>query len=182
MRSDIATLTTIRIAEKNDVSALAQLAVETYTDAFGDSMAASDLAAYLETNFSDSRIEAFIVEDVVLVAEFEGRMVGFVHFGDINMPVETTADKSKELRKLYVHRDFQNKGIGSALMDAALEHPLLQAAEYVYLDVWEQNAGAQRLYQRYGFEVIGRRRFVLPSGAEADFDYIMVRRASKKPG
>lgn len=165
----------IRTAQKTDVKTLTQLAVQTYADAFGDSMEAADLAAYLEANLAESHIERFVLNDVVLVAEFEGQMVGFVHFSDIHIPVETPASKSKQLQRLYVRRDFQNRGIGSTLMDAALAHPLLKRAEYIYLDVWERNNGAQRLYKRYGFEVIGQRRFILPSGLEGDFDYIMVR-------
>lgn len=168
----------IRIAEKRDVKSLTKLAIETYTDAFGDSIEASELAAHVATNLSESCIETFILKDVVLVAELEDQMIGFVHFSDINIPVETPTNKSRTLRRLYVHRDFQNKGVGSSLMGAALEHPLLKGAEYIYLEVWEYNVGAQRFYKRYGFEKIDQRRFVLPSGAEADFDFIMVRRAN----
>ncbi len=165
----------IRQAQKNDVSMLTHLARQTYADTFGDSMEPVELAAHLEANLSESHIELFVVDDVVLIAEFEGQMIGFVHFSDINIPVETPTSQSKELQRLYVRRDFQNRGIGSSLMDAALAHPLLKEAEYIYLDVWEHNSGAQRLYKRYGFEVIGERRFTLPSGLEGDFDYIMVR-------
>lgn len=172
----------IRIAQKGDVQALTRLATETYTDAFGKSMTAAELAAHLEANLSESRIETFVLEDVVLVAEWEGQMVGFVHLSDINTPVQTPVSQSKKLRKLYVHQDFQNKGIGSALLAAALEHPLLKEATYVYLEVWERNIKAQRLYKRYGFEVVDQHRFILPSGAEADFDYIMVRRAAPEMG
>lgn len=167
----------IRVADRSDVKSLTRLAVETYTDAFGDSMAPSELAAHLETNLSEPSIETLVVEDVVLVAELDGRIIGFVHFSNINMPVKTPASRSKQLRRLYVHRDFQNKGVGSRLMEAALEHPLLKDAGYVYLEVWEYNLGAQRFYRRYGFEVVDQRRFIFPSGAEADLEFIMVRRA-----
>lgn len=168
----------IRIAEQKDVQSLTKLAIETYTDAFGASMEASELAAHLATNFSEARIETCIREDVVLVAELAEQMIGFVHFSDINIFVATPTSTSKKLRKLYVHRDFQNKGVGSSLMAAALEHPLLKGAEYIYVEVWEHNVGAQKLYKHYGFEKIDQRRLVLPSGAEADFDLIMVRQAN----
>jgi diamine N-acetyltransferase len=162
----------IRTAQKSDVKHLRALAIETYTDSFGGSMTASDLAANLETHLSESRIVTFIKKEVVLVAELKERMVGYVHFSDINMPVETPACRSKKLRRLSVHRDFQNRGIGSALMNAALEHPMLKEAEYIYLDAWEHNHGAQRFYERFRFKKIDQQRFVLPSGAVGDFDYI----------
>jgi diamine N-acetyltransferase len=79
------------------------------------------------------------------------------------------------LRRLYVLSAFQNQGLGSKLLQAALEHPALKNAEHIYLDVWEHNHGAQRLYKRHGFAVIGQRKFMVASGAETSFDLIMVR-------
>lgn len=165
----------IRSAEQRDVTALTTLASATYTDAFGDSMEAAELAAHLATNLSAARIATWIQHDVVLLADVADQLVGFVHMSDINISVATPTSISKQLRRLYVHRDFQKKGIGSSLMDAALAHPLLAGVASIYLDVWEKNVGAQRLYTRYGFKQIDQRRLVLPSGAEGDVDFIMVR-------
>jgi ribosomal protein S18 acetylase RimI-like enzyme len=58
---------------------------------------------------------------------------------------------------------------------AALSHPRMENAAGIYLDVWEHNQGAQRFYQRFGFQVIGSRAFEVESGAETSLDLIMVR-------
>lgn len=63
-------------------------------------------------------------------------------------------------------------------MEAAFGHPELECARDVYLDVWERNHAALSFYKRYGFEVIGARRFDVASGAATDPDLIMVRRSS----
>lgn len=52
----------------------------------------------------------------------------------------------------------------------------MKTAERIALDVWEHNLGARRLYERYGFEVVGKRAFEVKSGAETSFDLIMIRR------
>ena len=85
---------------------------------------------------------------------------------------------TEELRRLYVHPEFQNQGYGTALMDAALSHPGLNRAPSIFLDVWEHNHGAQRFYRRYGFEAIGTRTFEVESGTAASLDLVMVRRAA----
>ncbi len=138
-----------------------------------------DLAAHLRENLSEACFEKFLDEDVFLLAAIENRVVGYVQFGAVNMPVETASGADRELRRLYVHSDFQGRGVGTSLMKAALDHPQLTGAHNIYLDVWERNDGAQRFYRRYGFEAIGARDFAVASGAATDRDVIMVRRSSR---
>lgn len=167
----------IRTAVETDVHNLTELAIRTYTEAFGDSMEPDELFAYIERNLSNFQIEVYIQNDVMLIAEYEGRMVGYIHFGDLEIAVGTPPAESKELKRLYVLRENQNQGIGTALMKAALEHPLLRETEAIYLDVWEHNRGAQRLYERFGFRKVEQYRYRFPSGSEGDWEYIMVRKA-----
>lgn len=161
----------IRKAIHGDAGALSALAIETYTQAFGHSFSPADLAAHLENNLSLRRFEQILSEDTVLLAETGGRMVGYVQFGRL----EGSADQ--ELRRLYVHSDFQNQGIGSKLMEAALAQSELQNTQRIVLDVWEHNPGAQRFYARYGFVVVGTQPFEAESGTQTSLDLIMVRRS-----
>ena len=71
-----------------------------------------DLAAELATFLAEQKVEGYITEDVVLVAEYASRMIGFTHLSAINIPVDTPVHESRQLRRLYVHREFQNRGIG----------------------------------------------------------------------
>jgi diamine N-acetyltransferase len=168
----------IRQAEKSDARALSELAIATYSAAFGQSFSPDDLDAHLRENLSEECFERFLGEDVFLLAAIEERVVGFVQFGAVTMPVEAASRTDRELRRLYVHADVQGRGIGTALMTAALAHPQLAGARSIYLDVWERNEGAQRFYRRYGFAAIGTRAFAVASGAATDRDVIMVRRRS----
>jgi ribosomal protein S18 acetylase RimI-like enzyme len=169
--------TMIRRLESGDVAALAALARSTYADAFGYSFNAADLADHLRNNLSDDYFRRAIDDDVFLGAERGGRLIGFVQFGAVSIAVPTRSPDDQELRRLYVHADFQGQGIGTRLMEAALAHPRLKAAERIYLDVWERNQRAQAFYRRYGFTVIGAQRFAVASGTAADQDLIMVRRS-----
>jgi ribosomal protein S18 acetylase RimI-like enzyme len=167
----------IRPAGRVDLAALAALARQTYADAFGHSFSASDLAAHLERHLADGYFRLALEEDVFLLAEAERRLIGFVQFGERRIPIAVPTPQAQELRRIYVQADHQGKGIGRQLLGAALEHPRLKAAPAIYLDVWEQNQGARRLYERHGFEVVGGHDLATASGTAPDQDLIMVRRA-----
>ena len=172
----------IRCATASDVQALSELAITTYAAAFGHSMAASDLAAHLENQLAPRHIEWMITHDTLLVAEINGQMIGFIHFGKLVHVAHSVAVNDQEVRRLYVAAAFQNQGIGTLLLQTALEHPHLRDADRIFLDVWAQNRGAQRLYERFGFVVVGERPFVVESGAETSCDLIMLRRADRSAG
>jgi ribosomal protein S18 acetylase RimI-like enzyme len=168
----------IRRAVRSDARALSELATATYTTAFGHSLGAADLAAELEANVSAACFERYLDDDTILIAEVDGRIVGYVQFGAASVPVEEGSAADQELRRLYVHPDYQRQGIGTRLMDAVFAHPQIRTARSVYLDVWERNHDGLRFYRRRGFDVIGSHRFEVASGAPTDLDFIMVRRSS----
>ena len=167
----------VRRAERADIKVLSTLAMRTYTAAFGRTFKASDLADHLERNCSEAYFTRHFDDDVVLVAEDADCLVGYVKFGSVGIPIAQATHRDQELQRLYVDPGFQRKGIGRALMNAALAHPRLAGAESIYLDVWEQNAGARKLYESFGFEVIGRNAFVVGSQV-VGHDLVMVRRSS----
>ncbi len=168
----------LRRAELSDADSLSALATRTYSEAFGHSLRASDLAAHLRNKLSPERVRKMIGEDTLLLAYQGDRLIGFVQFGDAHS--ESTEPLriqpgDKEVRRLYVLAEFQNLGVGTRLMDAALADRRLISSN-VYLSVWEDNGGAQRFYERYGFAKVGEQAFQVESGEETDVDFIMVRR------
>lgn len=167
----------IRSADPKDIQNLSDLAQKTYADAFGFSFLPADLAVHLQNNLSPANFTEMLVHDTILIAEIDEQMIGFVHFGDATGYVDEPTLKDGALHKLYVLADFQNRGVGSQLMAAALVQMAGQGIEAVYLDVWEHNPGAIKFYKRYGFEIIGERQFEVESGAETSMDLIMVRMA-----
>lgn len=167
--------TLIRKAQKSDLKALAALAIKTYSDAFGHTFSAPDLALHLAQNFSESDFAQALDENVILLAEEDTRLIGYVQFGAVSIAVEAATQRDRELQRVYVLADFQRRGIGRLLIEAAQAHPGLAEAENIYLDVWDKNFGAQRLYKSYGFEVIGKNPFVVDSQV-LGYDLVMMRK------
>ena len=166
----------IRESGIGDIAALAELARRTFSEAFGRSFSPSDLAFHLQNNLSDAYFRAAADVDVFLIAEIDARLAGYAQFGAIEIPARGASPGDQELRRLYVEPAFQGSGIGRRLLDAALAHPRLTGAPNVFLDVWDENGGARRLYERYGFAVVGAHTFAVASGAASTRDLIMVRR------
>lgn len=62
-----------------------------------------------------------------------------------------------ELQALAVDPDWQNQGMGAALLTAGLAAAVQRGAERVFLEVRAGNVGAQRFYRRFQFEEFARR-------------------------
>lgn len=88
-------------------------------------------------------------------------------------------DPEFEVHTIGVTPDFQGRGIGRALMDQ-LMHTADLLDGPVFLEVRTDNAPAIRLYESYGFFVLGTRKgYYQPSGADA---YSMQRERKSQRG
>ena len=167
----------LRPARAADLAELAQLARETYAVAFAHTFTVEgDLEAHLDANISDAAVAEWIADAEVTVAELGGRIVGFCQAGPT--PAGSyggfPAEGEPAVHRLYVARELIGQRLGGTLLSTALAD--LNAAERdVYLDVWEGNYGAQRLYARHGFVALGRVGVPTVSGAGAGYDIVMVR-------
>jgi ribosomal protein S18 acetylase RimI-like enzyme len=91
--------------------------------------------------------------DGVLVAELEDGIAGYVKLGPA-LPLES-ARHVLEIKALAVSPAHRRRGIGRALMDAAIREARTAGARKLTLRVLAHNADARALYARCGFEVEG---------------------------
>ena len=89
--------------------------------------------------------------DNILVAKDSGRVIGFVGYGKCRN--EDLVDAG-EVFAIYVLAEYYGKGVGKALMDAALN--LLK--DYSQIAVWvlEGNKRAIKFYEKCGFRSDGK--------------------------
>ena len=64
---------------------------------------------------------------------------------------------------LAVHPQWNNRGLGRALLRRALDQAERLGAESVYLEVRPSNTPAVHLYRSQGFRRVGRRRDYYPT-------------------
>ena len=87
-----------------------------------------------------------------------GKLEGYV--------VLRSLDVECELLDIAVAPEARRTGIGEAMLATAVAYAEEHGAEKVWLEVREGNADALRLYKRYGFREVGRRKAYYASPVE----------------
>lgn len=168
----------IRAATIRDADALAALAERTFMETFVEGFAipypADDLADFRAKVFSPEATRERLADPAHWweVAEVEGRIAAFSEVGPASMPHEDCRPEHAELRRLYVAREAQGLGLGTALLERALAK-MDQSPGPQWLSVWSGNEKAQKLYRHYGFDKAGEYGF--PVGSWRDHEFIFRR-------
>jgi ribosomal protein S18 acetylase RimI-like enzyme len=101
-----------------------------------------------------------------LVAELDGTLVGYVRLG-FPTPLASNAHV-RQIRGLAVADAARGKGVGRALVRAAVEEARRLGARRITLRVLGHNTPARRLYESEGFVVEG----VQPQEFHLDGEYV----------
>ncbi len=72
-----------------------------------------------------------------------------------------------EILTLAVAPPFRRRGLGRALLDAAISAAARHGARVLFLEVAADNVAARALYAAAGFRPLGRRRHYYPDGGDA---------------
>jgi len=169
--------TTLRRACVDDAAALADIAIATYTETFGDSYPPQDLQAFLHAHYSlePQRAELADPHAAAWLLEADGRAVGYLAAGPNSLPHALAAAGDIELKRLYVLASHQNAGHGERLMSAFMDWLDRPSRRALWVGVWSENHGAQRFYARHGCYKVGEYDFIV--GGSRDREYILHRPA-----
>ncbi len=85
-----------------------------------------------------------------LVAEEEGRVAGYVG--------SQTVCNETDMMNVAVHPDFRRKGIAEALVSSLVDQLKKMNSHCLTLEVRASNVPAISLYEKLGFQEIGRRK------------------------
>jgi ribosomal protein S18 acetylase RimI-like enzyme len=80
-----------------------------------------------------------------------------------------TTRPTVELSKVYVLPQHHGSGLASALVEASMDAAAATGAASVWLGVNNENARANRFYEKSGFALVGRKKFRLGDVDEDDF-------------
>jgi len=138
---------TVRLATPDDVTAINQVATaawetdyplltqETVEDGVGDW-------------YAPEQIESELVESqtLLLVAEREGRVVGFAH------ATWHETDRVGYILRLYVHPDYRREGIGRSLLEQTCKELFEHDIHRINAMVLSANEPGAEFYEGFGFE------------------------------
>ncbi|HLK25075.1 MAG TPA: GNAT family N-acetyltransferase [Caulobacteraceae bacterium] len=153
---------------------LSALGRDTFSETFGNLYPPADLAAFLGAAHAPAFYEQALTDPArrIWIAEAVGAAVGYALAGPCHLPHPQVTPNCGELERLYVRRDSQGSGLGARLFEQSLAW-LERPGRRLWIGVWSQNEGAQRLYARYGFAKVGEYEFHV--GATRDREFIMAR-------
>jgi len=107
-------------------------------------------------------VDVAVDKDGILVAEVDGEAVGYI---SCRPDRESGIGWIANFAVLPAH---QKRGLGRALMDAALDYLRQQGMEYVKIEALEQNEIAPRFYSKLGFQETARQiHYIMPLAAKA---------------
>lgn len=162
----------LRAATAADIPAISHLATESFVAKFGHLYSAENLDSFLAENLSEPAIAGELANParVYRLAESGGRLVGYCKIGlGCGFPEHARGTNVMELKQLYTASDATGMGIGKALMDWAMEQFAARRADEVQISVYAYNDGAQRFYQRYGFEKVADITFRVGDHIDPEF-------------
>ncbi|MCL4721124.1 MAG: GNAT family N-acetyltransferase [Gammaproteobacteria bacterium] len=163
-----------RRAAVGDARALANLGAETFVEAFGHLYPPEDLSDFLTRSQSEATYQRVLGDPAVavwLAVPPAAPPMGFLVAGPCKLPVTGCPPAAGEIRQLYLRTAAQRQQLGTRLLRTGLEWLLDQGRKPIYVGVWSQNLGAQRLYARFGFVKVGEYDF--PVGRQLDREFIL---------
>lgn len=149
----------------------------TFTETFGHLYPASDLEAYLDGAYSPDAVAAELVAPGNfwnLVLGEDDNPVAYLECVPGHLPHPECSPRNGEIKRIYVLRSHQGRGLGQQLMRVALTHFAERyPAKPQWVGVWSENRRAQHLYEAFGFRKVGE--YIFPVGASEDRDFIFRR-------
>ncbi len=150
---------TIRQAIATDAAGIARVHVESWQHAYRDLLPQAfldELSIEARTRFWHDVLTREIPKAVTLVSVVDHRVAGFCSCGPTDDA--TLPDTTSNLAAIYVDPGMYRRGIGRALMDAAVAHLCEQGFTAAILWVLIDNERGRRFYDTYGWRPDGATR------------------------
>ncbi|HEX4182091.1 MAG TPA: GNAT family N-acetyltransferase [Caulobacteraceae bacterium] len=164
----------LRVAHTEDAEILTSLGRRTFSATFGHLYPPEDLQTFLDEAHTPALYRAWAADPAygLWVCEADGEVIGYALAGPNTLPHPNAEPGDGELKRIYVAAEAQGLGAGSGLLAVALDW-LERLQRPLWIGVWSENHGAQRLYARQGFVKAGEYEF--PVGRSRDHEFIMRR-------
>jgi ribosomal protein S18 acetylase RimI-like enzyme len=169
----------IRRGTPADATALAEFGARTFFETFAAENTAEDMAQHLASAWSPALQDAELRDpllETLLAEDAGGALAGFAQLRAEYAPACVPTRAPIELKRFYVDRPWQGRGLARALMTEVERVARGRGARELWLGVWERNVRAQAFYRKCGFEKVGTQVFVV--GTDPQTDHVMLRELS----
>lgn len=136
----------IRAITLNDLATVQQIAKISWNSTYKGIIPDNIQELFLEKAYSNTMLAKRMEKTIFLLAEFEGKPIGFANFTYVD------EDGDAELTAIYVLPEYQQIGYGKKLLHAGLNEMPTGRQLFVYVE--SKNDGARAFYERFGFECL----------------------------
>lgn len=101
---------------------------------------------FLKSAYSHNSMQKRLDSSTIYIATINEDVVGFANFYNIKN------NEQLELSAIYIHPDFQGKGVGSALLQKGIDD--IKGVRKIYINVEKENHKGRTFYISNGFETV----------------------------
>ncbi len=163
----------IKSVTLKEIEQLQKIGKQTFFETFSAGNSEENMVKYLEEGFSIERLSAELNDknSEFYFAVFENNIIGYLKLNFGQSQTELKDDKTIEIERIYVLKDYHGKKVGQILYEKALQIAHQKNAESVWLGVWEENPRAINFYKKNGFVEFDKHIFKL--GVDEQTDIMM---------
>jgi ribosomal protein S18 acetylase RimI-like enzyme len=159
----------------SEILDLQEISRQTFFDAFASVNEEEDMRHYLEVNLSIEQLTSELNQAATsfYFAKNGNEILAYLKLNEADVQTEKRNIPSMEIERIYVRKEFQNRGVGQFLLDHSIQITKDKQLKLIWLGVWEHNVSAIRFYERNQFQLFGKHAFML--GADEQTDLLMER-------
>ena len=173
----------VRQAVAEDAPLLHELAAATFALACPPGTLQSAIDDFIAKNLSLEKFETYLADETreLFIASVGGVPAGYtmiIHADptDEDVLAVVTSRPTSELSKVYVLAGHHGTGLASELVRVTVEAARAKGAASVWLGVNNENAKANRFYEKQGFVNVGTKHFLVGEKLEDDFVRVLTLR------
>ena len=140
----------LRECTYKDLDELCKISCKTFDDAFGHLNIEDNMKIYLEQAFNKDKLKKELSNrfSFFYFLYSNDNLIGYLKLNEYDSQSDIKDPDSMEIERIYVVEDYQGKGLGSILIDKAVNEANKKNKNYLWLGVWEKNRSAIRFYNR----------------------------------
>ena len=167
---------TVHRATSGDAALLHELAAATFALACPPGTQQTAIDDFIARNLSETSFTGYLADPAreLFIARVDGAPAGYTMliYGeptDTDVATSITVRPTAELSKVYVLAGHHGTGLASTLVNVTVEAARDREVAGVWLGVNEENAKANRFYEKQGFARVGTKKFLVGEKWEDDF-------------
>lgn len=153
-----------------DINQLQEIGKQIFFETFAESNSEENMQKYLEEGFTIEKLTSELTNpnSEFFFASHENQIIGYlkINFGEAQ--TELKDNKTLEIERIYVAKEFHGKSVGQLLYDKAIQIANQKKVDYVWLGVWEENSRAISFYKKNGFVEFDKHIFKLGDDEQTD--------------